>query len=384
MGDASGRGDRRGVGASGLQALYRALGGGDPFRLAVIDMYMPGMDGEAVGRAVKADAKLAETRLVMLASMGARGDARRFQEIGFSGYTVKPVRHEELKGVLSQALAETDAFQQPIATRHTAREALPDFAHCKARILLAEDNITNQQVALGMLKKLGLSADAVADGREAVEALKNLPYDLVLMDVQMPEMDGLTATREIRNSKFETRNVPIIAMTAHAMEGDKERCLEAGMNDYVAKPVSSQALAEALEKWLPKESEVRIQEAEVRSQKMEEGRQSSPSIWDRAALLERLMGDEELAGTILQGFLADMPRQIEALRGCLEAGDAAGAERRAHTIKGATADVGGEAVRDLAFELEKAGEAGDLDSMKAGIDELYREFERLKDAMKEE
>jgi len=374
-------------GPSGLQALHRAVSEEDPFRLAIIDMQMPGMDGEACGQAVKADGKLAETRLVMLTSLGMRGDAKRLQEIGFTAYAVKPVRHEELKGVLSQALADgEDGASRPMATRHTAREALPDFANQKARILLAEDNITNQQVALGILKKLGLSADAVANGREAIEALKTLPYDLVLMDVQMPEVDGMEATRQIRGgqSRAPNRDIPIIAMTAHAMQGDKERCLDAGMNDYVAKPVSPSALAEALHKWLPKqEGQTRSQEPAEESQKAEEGHDPSPVVFDRAGMLERLMGDEELANELIEPFLADMPGQIEALRSYLEAGDAAGAERLAHTIKGAAANMGGEALRALAFEMEKAGKAGDLESMKRRLDELDTTFEELKQAMKE-
>ncbi|MBM9537811.1 response regulator [Desulfobulbus alkaliphilus] len=378
-------------GPSGLEALYRVLDEDDPFRLAIVDMQMPGMDGEAVGRAVKADAKLADTRLVMLTSLGIRGDARRLREIGFAAYATKPVRHEELKGVLSQALAAgPDAPLRPIATRHTAREALPDFADRKARILLAEDNITNQQVALGILKKLGLSADAVANGREAIEALKILPYDLVLMDVQMPEMDGLEATRYIRNPQTSIlhRSIPIIAMTAHAMRGDKEKCLEAGMDDYVAKPVVPLALAEVLEKWLPKEDKDGMQERGVGSQQPEEkiqepeeDRQPLACIWDRAAMLERLMGDEDLAEVILQGFITDMPRQIKALKGYLEAGDVAGAERQAHTIMGAAGNVGAEALRALAFELEQAGRAGDLERIKTRMDELAASFAALQQAM---
>jgi PAS domain S-box-containing protein len=374
-------------GPSGLQALYRALSEQDPFRLVVVDMQMPGMDGEAVGRAVKADTKLAETRLVMFTSLGARGDVKRLQEIGFAGYAAKPVRHEELKGVLSLALSSgADSDSRPMATRHTARESLLDFAHRKARILLAEDNITNQQVALGILKKLGLSADAVANGREALDALKTLPYDLVLMDVQMPEMDGLQATRQIRSSRsaIPNRSIPIIAMTAHAMQGDKERCLEAGMDDYVTKPVSPRVLAEALEKWLPKEtgihySAVRSQNTETRNAEPEP---HSSLIWDRAGMLERLMGDEEIAGTILEGFVMDIPRQIEALRAYLDHGDAAGAERQAHTIKGASANVGGEALQALASELEEAGKAGDLESIKTRMDELAATFAELKQTMK--
>jgi PAS domain S-box-containing protein len=246
-------------GPGALQDLFRALDENDPFRIAVIDMQMPGMDGEALGRAIKADARLSDTRMVMLTSLGTRGDARRFQEIGFAAYATKPIRHQELKVVLSLTLAERAGAQptpQPIVTRHTARETLNRFAGRKARILLAEDNFTNQQVALGILKKLGLRADAVANGAEALKSLETVPYDLVLMDVQMPEMDGYEATQQIRNPQSAVTNhgIPIIAMTAHAMQGDRERCLEAGMNDYVTKPVSPQALAEALDKWLPKEN----------------------------------------------------------------------------------------------------------------------------------
>ncbi|MCX5883485.1 MAG: response regulator, partial [Deltaproteobacteria bacterium] len=228
----------------------------DPFRVAVIDMQMPGMDGETLGRVIRADNRLIDTRMVMLTSMGMRGDVRRLEEIGFSAYATKPIRHQELKAVLSLTLSDRDKpTQRAIATRHTAREMLNLFTGCNARILLAEDNITNQQVALGILKKLGLRADAVANGSEAIKALKTIPYDLVLMDVQMPEMDGFEATRQIRNfeSANPNRQIPIIAMTAHAMQGDRERCMDAGMNGYVTKPVSPQTLAETLNKWLLKE-----------------------------------------------------------------------------------------------------------------------------------
>ena len=253
-------------GPTALQALYRAMDEKDPFRIAVIDMQMPGMDGESLGRTIRADKRLDDTRMVMLTSLGTRGDARRFQDIGFTAFATKPIRHLELKAVLSLVLTNRDKAEpspQSIITRHTVREMLNLFVGRKARILLAEDNITNQQVALGILKKLGLRADAVANGVEVLKALENLPYDLVLMDVQMPEMDGIEATKRIRNTELRIPNhaetgdspspfvIPIIAMTAHAMQGDRERCLMAGMNDYITKPVSPQALAEALDRWLP-------------------------------------------------------------------------------------------------------------------------------------
>jgi len=170
-------------------------------------------------------------------------------------------------------------------------------------------------------------------------------------------------------------------MTAHAMQGDREMCLEAGMDGYITKPVDPLSLAEELAKWLPKESEAGSRKAEGGGQEAEENRQPSPAVWDRAALLGRLMGDEELAETIVQGFLADMPLHIEALRGSVEAGDAAAAGLQAHTIKGASANLGGEALRALAFGMEKAGKAGDMESIEARLDELAASFEELKQVM---
>lgn len=238
-------------GPSALLALHKAVEDGNPFRLAVIDMQMPGMDGEMLGKQVVSDPAISETRMVMLTSLGDLGDARHFTEIGFSGYLTKPVQPGELKGLLALALGGQDKAAG-VATRHIVRETIPAFETSGVRILLAEDNITNQQVALGLLRKLGLSADAVADGSEVLKALQTIPYDLILMDCQMPVVDGYEATRAIRSTDAPYRNIPIIAMTAHAMVGDREKCLEVGMNDYLSKPVSRAKLAEQLKKWLPK------------------------------------------------------------------------------------------------------------------------------------
>jgi len=241
------------------------------------------------------------------------------------------------------------------------------------KILLAEDNMTNQDVARGILKQLGLSADAVANGAEAVKALETVPYDLVLMDVKMPVMDGFEATRQIRKtqSAIPDRQIPIIAMTAHAMQGDRERCLEAGMNDYVSKPLSARALVEVLEKWLPKEGAAPSPRTP----------HSSPTVWDPAVMLERVLGDEDLARRILERFREDIPRQIQVLKDFLEAGDASSVERQAHTIKGVAANVGGEALRAVAFEMEKASRAGDLNAAKGRMAELESQFERLRQAI---
>ena len=313
-------------GPMALQALYLARDAGDPFQVAFLDMQMPGMDGVALGRAIKADEKLKDTRLVMMTSLGQRGDAKRMQEIGFAAYLTKPVRHSEILDCLSAVLAGTGAAQQaqPIVTRHTIREMRRGLV----RILLAEDNIANQQVAVGILKKLRLRADAVANGAEAVKALETIPYDLVLMDVQMPEMDGLEATRHIRNPQSAVRNhqIPIIAMTAHAMQGDRETCLTAGMSDYVPKPVSVQALVEALERWLPLETAAATKQATGKPKEATpvSVKESKVPVFDKAGMMARLMGDEDLAHTVVGGFLEDIPKQIEALGGYLGAGDAPG------------------------------------------------------------
>jgi PAS domain S-box-containing protein len=239
-------------GPNALQALSEALDEGDPFRVVLTDMQMPGMDGEALGRVIAADRRFAGIKLVMMTSVGFRGDSTRLTQAGFTAYMIKPVRPTDLFDCMTAVLGGEVIPERvmPLVTRHCLRE-LP---RTSVRVLVAEDNMTNQQVALAILRKLGLRADAVADGREALGALRSIPYDLVLMDVQMPEMDGLEATRAFRaiNSVGLNHAIPIIAMTASAMQGDREACLAAGMNDYLPKPVTPTALSQMMEKWLLK------------------------------------------------------------------------------------------------------------------------------------
>jgi len=383
-------------GETSLRLLREAAQVGDPYQVAVLDMRMPGMDGDELARAIKADVALANTRLVMMTSVGQRGDARRLEEIGFAAYLTKPVRQSDLFDCLVTVLTgQTCSAGRPLVTRHSIRE----IRRGNVRVLLAEDNIVNQQVAVGILRKLGLSPDAVADGAEAVKALELMPYDLVLMDVQMPEMDGFEATRQIRNPQSAVRDhrVPIIAMTANAMQGDREKCLGAGMDDYVAKPVTPEALAEALDKWLPDDSQHAGPEAAVAAHHLAVDRQhgqhtdergtqpdrlqaadADTPIFDRDGLLERAMDDADIAREIVTVFLEDIPNQIRALGAAVDAGDAATAERQAHAIKGAAASVGGEALREVASAMEKAGKAGDLDAMAARMAELEAQLDRLR------
>ena len=231
-------------GFEALEKLRDAVAEGRPFRLALIDMEMPHMDGLTLGTEIKNDPRIADTIMVMLSSRGERGDARLCREAGFSAYLNKPVKG----GQLHESLLLAEGRQKksppaPLITQYT----LMGKARQKALILVAEDNLVNQKVALRMLEKLGHRADAVANGREALKALEMLAYDMVLMDIQMPEMNGFEATAEIRRREQETgQHIPVIAMTAHALLGDREKCLDAGMDDYVTKPVQPAELASAI------------------------------------------------------------------------------------------------------------------------------------------
>lgn len=236
-------------GAQALELLRAAQQSNEPFKLVVLDMMMPGMDGFELARRIKADPGLAGVQLVMLTSFGERGDGKTAREIGIAAYLTKPVRQSQLFDCLAKVVA-TSSTDQPTHTSATRVITKHSLAEAKMmsnkRLLLAEDNIVNQKVALRQLQKLGYRADAVANGREAVEALKKIPYDLVLMDCQMPEMDGYEATAEIRRREGARKHTWIVAMTANALEGDREKCIAAGMDDYVSKPVKVEDLGAVL------------------------------------------------------------------------------------------------------------------------------------------
>jgi len=369
------RPDEAPEGETALMLMRQAVEAGDPYRVAVLDMQMPEMTGQELGQAIKADADLAGTRLVMMTSLGQRGDASRFEEIGFSAYLIKPVRQSDLYGSLSVVLSGQNLrTQKQIITRHSIRE----FRRSNFRILLAEDNITNQRVALGILKKLGFKADAVANGEEAVKALESIPYDLVLMDVQMPVMDGLEASKSIRDpgSSAFNPNIPIIAMTAHAMKGDREKCLEAGMDDYIAKPADPQTIAEKLDQWLKNQKNHGQQECESTTDGArtndpgERHAIESRAVFDRDTLLNRLMGDEELLTEVISSFLQGMPEKITAIRKCVEQGKAAQAGTYAHAIKGAAANIESPGLKKIAFDMEQAGKSGDLAQLNIMLPQL--------------
>ena len=274
---------------------------------------------------------------------------------------------------LSLGLGEPDEGAQP-EDQTTVR--------LNGRILIAEDNSTNREVALGMLRNLGLRADAVANGAEAIRALESIPYDLVLMDMRMPVMDGIEAARQIRNpqSAVLEHDIPIIALTADAMQSDRDSCQAAGMNDFVPKPILKSVLRAALKRWLCTGNAATPSGAP----------QVVPSttaadttlIFDLEGVLGRLDGDNELAAIVIAVFLEDIPAQIQTLKDFVKSGDTASSARQAHSIRGASANVGGDRLRNVASVMEKAADVGDLHAVAARMADLELEFDRLRDAMK--
>ncbi len=361
--------------------LHQAVNDGDPFKIAIIDMSMPEMDGKALGTLIKANPLLSDTLLIMITSLGQRGDVAGLEHTGFAAYLTKPIRRSQLRDCLALALGRTRRIlteDSRIITRHTVTESLKR----RIRILVAEDNHTNQEVALAFLKKFGYHADAVADGREAVTALRQIPYDLVLMDCQMPVMDGYEAARCIRDPESGIMNpdIPIIAMTANAMQSDRQKCLDAGMNDYLPKPVLPEDLARILDRWLTKASAGSVSDP-VRGIVHAK---NANVVFNRKATMKRLMGDTDLAKRLFTGFLDDIPIQFQRLEKYLENGDAASAKRQAHTIKGAASIVGADALQALASEMEQLGEHGNLAEFTTLMPRLNEELMKFRNTLQRE
>ena len=363
-------------GLAAIQALLRANLENDPFQIAIIGMQMSDMDGETLGRTIKADAVLSNARLVMLAPLGSRQKKTSWDEIGFISCVTKPVRREELFRQLSRAYEDEGSSDQLSGKDPKTPRTRP--MHCRvrdgARILLVEDNSINQEVALGMLKKLGLHADAVGNGAEAIKSLELFPYDLVLMDMRMPVMDGLEATRQIRDpqSAVLDHSVPVIALSANAMNSDREASLAAGVVDSVPKPVSIDDLRVTLERWLPSEGHGTsgVPSTSSQPQPFDE----KLVVFDRAGVFNRVMGDEELISDYLLSFLADFPDQLRTLKNYIKLMDASACSLKAHSIKGASATLGAQMLQRAAAAIESAANSSDFQQVDRETMELEKAF----------
>jgi two-component system, sensor histidine kinase and response regulator len=363
-----------------LQALVDATVQDEPFQVALLDYHMPECDGEQLGRLIRTYDHLTHTRLVLLTSSGHRGDAQRFADLGFAGYLVKPITRRDLTACLSLIMSNSaESWKrraQPLVTRHQVRAVRVDG---ERRILLAEDNPVNQKVARMVLEKLGLDVTVVNNGREAVAAWKAGGIDLILMDCQMPELDGYEATREIRRQEMGRKAIPIVALTAHAMKGDDDKCKAAGMDDYLTKPLDRAKLTACLERHLGgKMSAGGAQDA------VDVGADgatiNAPVDWKE--FMRSMDGDESLARELVDLFIQSGDESLAAIVDALDMNDYAAVSQQAHSLKGASANLRATATATVAAKLEAAARSGDapqIDTLTSALKtEVTRTIEYLR------
>ncbi|HWB00777.1 MAG TPA: response regulator, partial [Pirellulales bacterium] len=361
-------------GASALDELATATEESRPFAAAIIDCMMPEMDGFGLAREIRAREYLGGVRLIMLSSTIQANDRMRARDEGFSAYLTKPFRQSELLETLVKTLGDHEAPAR--------REPPPAHAYHprrRLRILLTEDSLVNQQLMLRWLEKWGHDVAIASNGHEAVRLVEMQDFDLVLMDVQMPEMSGIEATAAIRQREAETdRHLPIIAITAHAMKGDREQCLHCGMDGYVSKPIQTRELFEAIEAvWLrPGDASEAVPAAGP--QQCETITSVDTEMRDRAEILDSLQGDTVLACELAATLLKVCPELLEELDQAIARRDAATMKRAAHTIKGSVSYFSTKAPYRYALNLEQHAAAGDWNEVENLFAELNSAIERLK------
>lgn len=373
-------GMRNGSAANGGEALAilrREAAFGDPYYLAILDMQMPEMDGLTLARSIKSDPAIASTRLLMMTSLGRRNDAE-IRSAGVEVCLTKPVKQSQLFDSVVALVAggslERARLQRPAAPRqdYQRRDAV--------RVLLAEDNTVNQRVALRQLERLGYAADAVANGHEVLEALERIRYDAVLMDCQMPELDGYEATKEIRRLEGDSRHTTIIAMTANALEGDRERCLAAGMDDYISKPIRQESLAAILDRWIPSDDGV--------SPAPQKESASAVRVIDESVIAElralETMGKPGFLTRLIDLFIEDLPRRLATLQSAVKEARPEELAREAHALKGSCAQLGATRLAALCEILEDQGRAGSTAAASPVLEVLREEFDRVRQALENE
>ncbi|TCO94861.1 PAS domain S-box-containing protein [Chthoniobacter flavus] len=369
--------------ASGKQALsilQAEAGRGRMFDLAILDMQMPEMDGLELARAMKKDPRFASARIVMLTSVDRQEDPEALRETGVDAYLTKPVKQSQLYDCLSLVMSqdvETREIKSGLVALSEQPASLPSEPIEKLRILIAEDNPVNQKVALYQLQKLGYMADVVENGRRALDALARSRYDIVFMDCQMPELDGYEATRDLRAIEGDVRHTWVIAMTANSLEGDREKCLNAGMDDYVSKPVKPEVLHAAIRRF----SGLRSTE------------QGSPEV-NVAGIIDtktiagfrelEIEGEESILGKLIDVFIENTPRVIKEARTALATKMCPQLERAAHTLKGSCSNFGAERMRAACERLEMTSREGNLDNAARMLKEIENEFELVRLALEHE
>jgi two-component system, sensor histidine kinase and response regulator len=356
-------------GASALATLEKSVGTDQLFAVVLLDGHMPDMDGFAVAERISQDRRYADVKLVMLTSAGQPEDVARCRRLGISAYLTKPIKQSELFDVIVSAMG------QPVGERPRAPQPRKRSQRGQRRlqVLVAEDNQVNQLVATRILEKLGHHVTVVSNGREALVAAQTGKFDLIAMDVQMPELDGLDATSAIRAwEKSAGTHIPIIAMTAHAMKGDRERCLAAGMDGYTSKPIRIGELERAIAQLV---SPSKPAEGPLPEEIREDG------VIDRAALLAGVDGNRRLLRELIRLFLADCPQRLAEIKEALRRGDAETLRIEAHTLKSAVGNFAAKKAFAAAQRLEILGRDGDLDQAGDARRALESELARLTEGL---
>ncbi len=381
------------AGPAAITAMEQAVAEHDPFVLVLLDAMMPGMDGFAVAEKIRARPELAQATIMMLSSADSGGDSARCRAVGIRNYLRKPVASPELYGAIMVALSDQGhgAGEKPAAGAIENRAAANNPRHARS-VLLVEDNAVNRCVAAGLLKKRGFVVEAVENGKQALEALACERFDLVLMDVQMPEMDGFETTDAIRRQERSTgEHVPIVAMTAHAMQGDRERCLQAGMDDYVSKPIEPLQLFATLERFLPRDEvgelndstgDVRNAQTACRASDASEASPADASTnagepLDVPALRARVESDLDLLEEMIKLFFSSSPALLAEIETAVVQRDCQTVARAAHCLKGALLNMCAGPCSNAAIELEQAGRKGDLAQINESLQTLRAELQRL-------
>ncbi len=357
-------------GPQAIEMIARSEGA-TPYDLVILDLKLPGLDGFATAEQIRTSNLHQQPRLLLMTALGVRGDATRCRDIGIDGYFVKPIKRSLLLGAINRVMAPLSedskaAGQSPqLVTRYSLNEA---DASSSNTILLAEDHPVNTMLAVKLLQDAGFAVLTAGNGLEALQHLETEQVDLVLMDIQMPEMDGLEATRRIREQKKFT-DLPIIAMTAHAMAGDRSRCLEAGMNDYISKPVRQDLLISLISRWLGHGSG-RKNDYHAATTSGSHDRKNQPTIppgsarevpIDLKKALALVSGDRGFLVELLREYLDDIPKRLEKMGQAIETSDSDTVQRTAHSIKGASTSLGTEQIGSLALHLEARAASGNLD-----------------------
>lgn len=367
-------------GSEALQMLHQALADGHPFEVVLADYKMQDMDGATLGERINSDPQLSSARIVVLTSLDRHGDIRRFASLGFAGYLTKPVRARELfecmDRVLSRDAKEWHMQSQPIVTRGTLANN-DNARRYTGYVLLVEDNPVNQKVAVRFLERMGCKVRVADNGAEGVKAWQDARFDIVLMDLQMPVMDGLTATRRIRELEAgKGRTTPIVALTANAMAGQLERCMEAGMNGFLTKPLEIARLHETLDRY-------------GLGAAMDPGHaQATLGLTDVPVDLGRLNvltdGDPQFAHELAVTFTASGEQVIQEMREGLASFDRGALGRAGHKLKGASANIYAESLRALAYELETHGAGLDQPRLKELVERLEQEFLRAAEFLRQQ